>query len=70
MTTLSIACSLCEEPISHDHASHLLRYEVSGWEKPRAQGGTNALEVRQRTGRVAHADCVRRMKQPQSEGLF
>jgi len=35
-------------------------YEVTGYERERAQGGTNALRLRQRSGRVACQLCVDR----------
>lgn len=33
--------------------------QVVGFVRPRRQGGTNALRLREATGRVAHAACVR-----------
>ena len=62
-------CPYCEEGIEHGQA---VRYEVTGWERERAQGGTNALELRERTGRIAHALCVSRAKlaPPEQQELF
>lgn len=53
------ACPFCPEPIM---PGDRVRFEVIGWEKDRPQGGTNALELRERTGKVAHARCVERAK--------
>jgi len=40
------------------HSSSSTRYEVTGWEHPRQQGGTNALELRERTGRFMCNACM------------
>lgn len=46
-------CVFCDQPVGH--APY---YEVKGWEKTREQGGTNALRLREQTGRVACAACI------------
>jgi hypothetical protein len=50
-------CPVCRGPILR---SEQVYYEVLGWERPRAQGGTNALRLRQRTGSQAHWRCIDR----------
>jgi len=51
----------CDAP-QHDGAREIPpgqeRFEVAGFEHARAQGGTNHLELRQRTGVVWCATCV------------
>lgn len=51
------ACTICGEKVSP--TARVYR-EVSGYERHRQQGGTNALKLRRVTGRVAHAGCVDR----------
>jgi len=48
-------CILCGGPVT-EHQQ--VEFQVVGFERPRAQGGTNALRLRRRTGNVAHRDCV------------
>jgi hypothetical protein len=48
-------CHLCKKPIE---SSDRVYFEVTGFERPRTQGGTNALRLREQTGRVAHVECV------------
>jgi len=57
-----IKCALCDAPIGDSRIYH----EVVGFERDRKQGGTNALRVRRRTGRVAHFFCVDREEQKTS----
>jgi hypothetical protein len=52
-------CPLCPREIKPGDD---VRWEVIGWEKDRSQGGHNALELRRRTGSVAHALCVDKLK--------
>jgi len=63
-------CTRCGESVMNDPPEKL-RYEVVGWEKPRSKGGTNALELRRRTGAVMHDTCMLAQKAPvQGERLF
>jgi len=48
-------CAICEKPI--DSTRHAHRW-VSGWEKDRKQGGTNALRCREPADLWAHDHCV------------
>jgi len=48
-------CILCGGPVT---GHQQVEFQVVGFERPRAQGGTNALRLRRRTGNVAHRDCV------------
>ena len=64
-------CVYCHEPV--DLRSSSTRYEVMGWEHPRQQGGTNALELRERTGRFMCSACMQRKKlfiDPRQETLL
>ena len=36
--------------------------EITGWEKPRKQGGTNHVYERQKTGRVRCSTCTVKME--------
>lgn len=53
-----MTCALCGREISKDEQLHAYR-RVVGWEKPRTQGGTNAVALREVTDVRAHASCVR-----------
>lgn len=47
--------------------------EVRGWEQKRAAGGTNAVALREPTGRWMCGDCMRKQKSgiaPDQGGLF
>ena len=46
-------CTFCGEPVGHPPY-----FEVTGWERHREQGGTNALRLREQTGRVACSACI------------
>lgn len=48
-------CAICEKRIE---PGQRVVVEVVGFEKRRSQGGTNALMLRQQTGREAHEVCV------------
>lgn len=48
-------CPFCLKPV--EGPSY---HEVLGWERDRKQGGTNALRLRERTGKQAHQWCVDR----------
>jgi len=54
---MEVICTLCGEAV--DPAKPLtIAHQVTGWEFPRLQGGTNALRLRRRSGTVAHRSCV------------
>jgi hypothetical protein len=48
-------CATCGKVVLQGDRIH---WEVLGWEAERRQGGTNALRLRQRTGAVAHTECI------------
>lgn len=50
-----VRCFYCGELIPSSRGAHA---RVTGWEKARKAGGTNALRVRERTGEWAHDRCV------------
>lgn len=51
-----IRCVECGEEVNPRSRSSCR--EVRGWEKLRAQGGANAIRLREETGRWAHGWCV------------
>lgn len=53
-------CHYCGRGV--DPYSHETRIRVTGWERPRSAGGTNALELREPTGQYACASCIGRIK--------
>lgn len=60
-------CELCGEPISPFDVPYRL---ISGWEKPRTGGGTNAVALRHPYDKWAHTACVTtRIKGPASAQL-
>jgi hypothetical protein len=65
-----IRCHTCREEIPDPQRAW---YEITGWEQPRRQGGTNAVFDRRRTGTVMCDACHSRRKfggSPQQGGLF
>ena len=50
-------CPFCREDVTDDD---FYLHEITGWEKTRAEGGANAIRLRQRTGKKAHQLCVER----------
>ena len=50
-------CAICGRGIA-DAWSGNVYFRVTGWERDRDAGGTNALRARERTGEVAHRECV------------
>jgi hypothetical protein len=52
-------CELCGKAMNSYDLEHTAYRFVSGWEKPRTAGGTNALALREVTDKRAHAACVR-----------
>jgi hypothetical protein len=66
-------CSLCNEEVQPRTACH----RIAGWEMPRsfdsARRGGSDISQRERTGEVAHAHCVDRLKHgisPAQESLI
>lgn len=59
-------CPFCTREVvldRNDPAYEELRYEEIGWvEQRKSGGGTHALELRKRTGRIAHKRCVLKEK--------
>ena len=51
------SCELCGKPISESD-EHYAYHRVSGWERGRKAGGTNAIRCRERDGAMAHERCV------------
>lgn len=52
-------CCECGEPIPSQRGA---AFEIKGFEEHRAQGGTNHVLWRERTGRVMCSACVMRKK--------
>jgi hypothetical protein len=50
-------CCECERPLER-----VALYEIVGFERDRAQGGTNHVVARRRTGRVVGSCCVLRVQ--------
>jgi hypothetical protein len=48
-------CAKCDKAITSTRES---AYEIKGWEKARAAGGTNHVLFRERTGRVMCSTCL------------
>lgn len=57
-------CDACGGPTTPT----LAWYQVVGYEQPRTQGGTNALALRKRTGKVICDGCIRRRKAGIADG--
>lgn len=57
-------CSLCGKPVSRQSPG--VWRQVTGWTRRRKAGGTNAVALRQETGRLAHAACVDAVKDGRS----
>jgi hypothetical protein len=53
-------CEFCFNPV--DPLAPDTLHSVKGWEKPRKQGGTNTIHLRQETGKFAHDECVNARK--------
>lgn len=51
----NVRCALCDKVMDLARPHY---HEETGWVKPRRHGGTNALSLRQLTGRFAHWECV------------
>ncbi len=64
-------CGLCGEKIDADYPDQLIWHEVIGWEGTRDRG-SNAAKLRERTGRIAHQQCVdlQRRGLLKQDGLF
>ena len=50
-------CVLCDKPITNMRGTHR---RVTGFEKSRLQGGTNAVRLRRQLDEYAHDICVDR----------
>jgi len=50
-----VYCAICSKIMDLTRPHY---HEETGWVKPRRHGGTNALALRQRTGRFAHWECI------------
>ena len=50
-----VICKLCEKPIVSPATAYI---QVTGWVRPRAQGGANAIALKEVTGELAHASCI------------
>lgn len=59
-TSAAILCELCGEPVTTTRNAYR---RVSGWEKPRKRGGTNAIVLRKPTDEWAHDRCIDLAKQ-------
>jgi hypothetical protein len=63
-----IRCAICTEEILSPRAAY---QRVAGWERP-GKGvhglSGSSLEVRERTGELAHPDCVAKLKAGVSPG--
>jgi len=53
-----LRCDTCREPVVEGRFYR----QVTGWEKPRAQGGANQITLREETGRVRCDRCTDRVK--------
>lgn len=53
-------CEFCFNQL--DPLAPTTMHSVRGWEKPRKQGGTNTIHLRQPTGKFAHEHCVNARK--------
>jgi len=51
-----VKCAACSEQITF--ADRGVLHEVTGWSKPRAEGGTNHVIGRQETGRMVCGRCA------------
>lgn len=60
-------CAICQQEIKSDDRVY---QQVIGYEKRRQQGGTNALKLRELTGRVAHVHCVENGAPPGQSSLL
>lgn len=54
-----LGCSLCHRAIE---SGELIYEEQTGWVKKRTGGGTNALTDARKTGRVACARCIEKLR--------
>jgi hypothetical protein len=54
---VTITCFHCGQPIGRDDLDRCWR-KVSGWEKHREQGGTNALALREVEDLWMHNSCM------------
>lgn len=54
-TNVAIRCEICGEPITAIATAYR---KMTGWAKPRDQGGPNALALPERLDEWAHASCV------------
>lgn len=52
-------CAFCGQEIATTRTAYR---EVVGWERNRAQGGTNALALRKPLDRWAHSSCIDKAK--------
>lgn len=52
-------CEFCGEAVDEGDRYNTYR-KVSGYERLRTQGGTNALRLRQPLEQYAHLDCIKR----------
>jgi hypothetical protein len=55
MPSNDLMCVFCRDVVILNQPHY---WEETGFVKGRSAGGTNALALRQRTGRVAHLSCV------------
>lgn len=62
MTADSRHCDLCR-----DAPAGRWR-EITGWDRPRDDGGTNAVTLRRETGRVACDACIAKLRAGASIG--
>lgn len=53
-------CAICGDEVDDRRTEPYT--EVTGWERRRDQGGTNALALRKPTGRAMCSSCMERMK--------
>lgn len=53
---MKITCEFCGDPL--DPKSKNTYQALTGWIKPRPQGGVNSVALREMLPRFAHAGCV------------
>ena len=53
------ACKICKREITSEDLKHnRVSPEVTGYAKPRAAGGANAIRLAHKTGAQAHNSCI------------
>jgi len=52
---MHVFCDLCRKVLDVKLPHY---HQEIGWTRPRHGGGTNALAMREKTGKLAHKECV------------